>query len=486
MTMFDPDAGPMPQFRSLSSTLETNFGTLEFTGGGYPTLDSARKLYDELDLQRATQAYLDFMPALSLYAILLGQVRDYGFKTPSDVGVFADYMDYHSLYLTGNHDTVYAVGVLDMGIDGPTVVEIPSAMYGTADDAYFKYITDFGPTGPDKGEGGKYVFLPPGYDGEVPAGYFVMRPRSRRVWVMMRGGTGTGREAMAYYEKHLKIYPLTSGPREASHINISGMPINTLAPEDGTAFDWLNDIIQYEPSDLFNQEQLGRLASLGIMKGQPFRPSAHVRRILDQGAKQGAAMARAIVYANRDPKIKYWSGRQWEVMFLGGSSEFLRDGYRNIDARTLWHYQAIVVAPALASTEPGVGSSYLTNCRDQSGAYLDGGRMYSLRIPANVPVEQFWSITVYDPSVRSQLKNDQGRPNISSLRDHDTNADGSVDLHFGPTAPTDKEKNWIQTVPGKGWFVVFRTYGPLEPYLDRTWRLNDIVEVSWRTDPRAK
>ena len=131
-----------------------------------------QKIYDEMDLQRATQAYMDFFPALSLYGIVKSQIRDFGFKTASDIGVMADFMNPSENYLTGNDVTVYAFASLDLKVDGPTVVEIPPGMYGNANDAAFKYLTDFGPTGPDKGKGGKYLFLPPGYEGKEPEGYF--------------------------------------------------------------------------------------------------------------------------------------------------------------------------------------------------------------------------------------------------------------------------------------------------------------------------
>ena len=253
-------------FKPAPTKIYTGFGTLEFTGGGYPTEESVRRIYDEMALQRATQAYMDFYPALSVYGIVKGQIRDFGFKTASDVGVYADFMDPTELMLTGNDVTLYAVASLDLKIDGPTVVQIPPGMYGTANDAYFKFLVDFGFVGPDKGEGGKYLFLPPGYDGEVPDGTFAIRSPSYRIWVMMRGfgEIGTGEQAVDYFRQNLKIYPLATGPRPGKYIQVAGMGVNGLPPEDFSAFEMLDEIIQYEPSELFSMEQLGRLASLGI------------------------------------------------------------------------------------------------------------------------------------------------------------------------------------------------------------------------------
>ncbi len=470
-------------FKPAPFSIQTNFGTLEFTGGGFPTDATVQKIYDEMDLQRATQAYMDFYPALSVYAIVKSQIRDFKFESSSDIAVAAGPgWKPSEPFLTGNNSTVYAIASLDLKVDGPTVVDIPPGMYGTADDALFKFLVDFGFVGPDKGEGGKYVFIPPGYEGEDPEGYFAIHSPSYRIWVMMRGfgEVGQGEQAVDWFRQHLSVYPLASGPRQGTFTNATGMGINPLPPEDGSAFEMLNEIIQYEPSELFDKEQLGRLASLGIEKGKPFSPDVRMRPILEQGARQGVAMSRAIVYANRDPEILYWPDRQWEKMFVR-NTEFLRNGYNDIDARTLWHYQAIVVSPNLISTTPGAGTAYLTCFRDQSGVYLDGARNYRLRVPANPPIQRFWAVTTYDPATRGLL--DAGgntNKSVGSLDNPQANADGSVDVYFGPEEPGGNPNNWIKTDPAKGFFVVFRFYGPLDGYIDKTWVLNDFELIDER------
>ena len=464
-------------FKPAPDKITTNFGTLEFVGGAFPTEESVQKIYDELDLQRATQAYMDFYPALSLHTILKAQVRDFGFKTASDIGVMADFMKPSENYLTGNNITAYAVATIDLKVDGPTVVQIPEGVLGNANDAVFKYLTDFGFIGPDEGQGGKYLFLPPGYNGEIPDGYFVSHCPSYRIWVMMRvfGGVGTGEQVLNWFKERLQVYPLATGPREHTATNVSGLGTNTLPTEDGSAFDLLNEIIQYEPSELFSTELLGRLATLGIEKGKPFNPNARMRRIFDQAARQSVAMSRAIVYASREPDINYWPNRRWEKMFLHNTT-FLMNGHTEVDARTLWHYQAICVSPNLLSTTPGRGTAYLTCFRDKDGNYLMGNKNYRLRVPANPPVKRFWAVTAYDPISRS-LPDFGGNITIGSMDNPDVNEDGSVDIYFGPSAPADKEKNFIQTDPKKGFFVAFRFYGPLEGYIEKSWVLNDFELV---------
>jgi len=465
-------------FKPAPAKIKTNFGTLQFDGGAFPTDESVQKIYDELDLQRATQAYMDFFPSLSIYGIVKSQVRDFGFKTSSDFGVMAEFMQPSENYLTGNDVTVYAFASLDLKVDGATVVEIPPGMYGNANDAVFKYLTDFGPTGPDKGKGGKYLFLPPEYKGRVPDGYFALRSPGYRIWAMMRGfgEVGTGDQAVQWFKERLKVYPLKSGPRANKVVNTSGMGANTLPPEDASAFEMLNEIIQHEPKELFSAEQRGRLASLGIEKGRAFEPDARMQRILGQAARQGVAMCRAIVYASREPEINYWPNRHWEKMFVR-NTEYIRNGRSDIDARTLWHYQAICVSPNLLSTTPGVGTAYLTCFRDKDGAYLLGNKSYRLRVPPKPPVKRFWAVTAYDPLSRALLDSG-GNITVSSTRGVDANPDGSVDIYFGSKRPAKaSKKNWIKTDPSKGFFVAFRFYGPLEGYIEKTWKLNDFELV---------
>ena len=469
-------------FKPAPDKIKTNFGTLEFDLEAFPTEETTRKIYDEMDLQRATQAYMDFYPALSVYAIVKSQIRDFKFKTSSDIAVAAGPGWLPSEpFLTGNNSTVYAIASLDLKVDGPTVVDIPPGMYGTANDGLFKFMVDFGFVGPDKGKGGKYLFVPPGYEGEIPEGHFAINSPSYRIWVMMRGfgEVGLGEQAVDWFRQNLKVYPLATGPRQANYSNTTGMGINPLPAEDGSVFEMLNEIVQYEPTEMFGAEQLGRLATLGIVKGKPFNPDARMQRIFDQGAKQGVAMSRAIVYASRDPDIKYWSNRHWEKMFLHNTT-FERNGVNDIDARTLWHYQAIVVSPNLLSTTPGQGTAYLTAFRDNKGEYLDGGEVYKLNVPANPPVARFWAVTAYDATTRGLLDAGGNTNNsIGSANKPVENADGSVDIYFGPTkAPKGKEKNWVRTNGKKGFFVVFRFYGPEEGYIDKSWVLGDFERVN--------
>jgi hypothetical protein len=235
-------------------------------------------------------------------------------------------------------------------------------------------------------------------------------------------------------------------------------------------------LVQEEPVDAMDPETMGLLASIGIEKGKPFAPDARLKKILDAAAATGNATARAISFRPRDKEAYIYPGESsWFTVFVGGSYEFLRNGVRNIDARTLFYYQATIVTPAMAAKMVGAGSQYAGNALDSKGEYLDGGKNYRLHLPPNIPAKNFWSMVLYDPQTRSMLQTDSQFPSLSSQTGTvKPNADGSYDLYFGPQPPAGKESNWLQTIPGKGWFVYLRLYGPLEPWFDKTWRPGEI------------
>lgn len=464
-----------------TETLTTPIGRFDFVLNGYPTPETAQKLFDALDFQRACQAYLAFMPAMSMYSLLEGQETGWGCRACSDLAVSADTLDSTPIVLTGNTESIYFACNVDLGRDGPTVVEIPPQVLGMANDAHFRFIADFGMTGPDRGEGGKYLLLPPNHEGAVPDGHFIARSRTYRVWVMARAGvqtSGTGEQALDWYREHCAVYPLRDGYRKPTVINAGSLPADTTHPNDFRYFANLDRVVQYEPAEAFDVEQLGMLRALGIEKGKPFAPDDRMRTILDTAARTGEGMARAIAYQSREAEAKAYPDRKWEFIFLGGSHEFLANGVRNLDARTLFHFTAIAVTPAMVNKMVGAGSQYLCAYRDGDGDFLDGGRSYSLRLPPDIPVNNFWSVTLYDPGTRSLLQNGTPKPSVNSFDAPVRNADGSFDIHFGPEAPDGRERNWVRTVPGKGWFTYIRLYGPLEPFFDHSWKPDDIVKVA--------
>ena len=193
------------------------------------------------------------------------------------------------------------------------------------------------------------------------------------------------------------------------------------------------------------------------------------------------ATARALSFRPRSKTVYIYDDSTWYTAFDGGDYRWLIEdgkGGRNLDARTFFFYVATVNTPAMVKEMIGVGSQYALNVLDNEGAYLDGSQNYKLNIPKDVPAKDFWSIVVYDPQTRSELQTDQPFPSRNSKRNQmAVNEDGSVDIYFGPKPPAGKESNWIQTVPGKGWFLCLRLYGPLKPWFDKSWRPGEIEKL---------
>ena len=230
-------------------------------------------------------------PALSAHGLMKGWIRDLGMRDSSQINVTANRLDSSALVLTGNTESLYAFAVFDLKKDGPTVFEVPPGVMGPLDDHNFLFVADIGPTGKDQGKGGKYLLLPPGYEGDVPDGYFAVRSPTYANFSFIRANAelvGFGERALEFYRENAKVYPLKTGPRAPRVENVTGIPWNSLAPEDALAFEWMHEIIDYEPAEAFGKELLGRLASLGIVKGQPFAPDARLRREnLRQGGRAG-------------------------------------------------------------------------------------------------------------------------------------------------------------------------------------------------------
>jgi hypothetical protein len=408
-------------------------------------------------------------------------MRDIGLDKSNQIVIAEQLGDSKPLILTWNNTSLYTWGFLDLQADGPTVVEVPPGVLGVFNDMYFRYMSDIGAAGPDHGKGGKYLVLPPGYEGDVPDGYHVVRSESYGVWNFMRGYVEQGvDEATARIKKHLKVYPLArkNNPPTTEFTNMSGLAeYQTIMPNDFGFFESLNALVQEEPVGWLTPEDTGLLAAIGIVKGQPFAPDARMKAILTDAVAIGNAYARANTVYPRDPGHRVYKGSdsEWVMAFADKDTYFLKDGARRFDSRLWMHYNAVVVTPAMALTRPGAGSDYLIAGLDSKHQALDGAKTYKLHVPPNVPVKDNWSVTIYDTQTRSMLQTDQKFAGVNSLGDTmKKNADGSIDVIFAPAAPKGMENNWIQTIPEKSWFIIFRAYGPLQPWLDKTWRPGEL------------
>lgn len=476
----------IPEQVMTPDTVQTRIGTLNFFDGS-PTDETVRKVYDHLDFMRGIDVFLNFIPATSMEAIRRG-IAGIGVVKSNQAVVFDRLMDSNSLFLTPNTDTVYCMAFVDLEKDGPTVIEIPPGCGpGTVNDAFFRFVTDMGIPGPDRGKGGRYLIVPDSYKGRVPEGYIAAKSPTYVNAVFLRGFLvdGEPEAASRMFREGLKIYPLARAgdPPPMEFVAGSNKVFNTVDANTFAFYEELHDVIQKEPIDFIDPELRGRAASIGIVKGKPFAPDERMKTILTEAVAVGNATARAISFRNRDPRAFLYEKSQWKTGFIGGDYRWLDgdgDGAagRDLDARTYFFYIATVNTPAMAAKMVGRGSQYALINTDRDGEYLDGGKRYRLNIPGGVPAKDFWSVVLYDPQTRSELQTSQPFPSKNNKRDDLlVNSDGSVDLYFGPEAPKGKEKNWTQTIAGKGWFAMLRLYGPLEPWFDRTWRPGEIEVV---------
>jgi len=448
--------------------------------GGSAAVPTPAQVDDRLIQGRAVEAVIWGIPAVN--AELMAQEALKAGGEINQIVYWSRPADWKNQTLTPNPDSIYFMSFYSTKDVGPLVIEVPPAVGGSFAgnivNVWQMPLEDAGPEGADKGKGGKYLLLPPGYTPKPPAGYIPLRSDTYSGFALLRSNLASHSEAdvaaAVAYGKRLKIYPL----KEASHPpatrfeDVAGVIYDSTIPYDLRFFQTLDRVIQREPWLQRDRAMIDQLRSLGIEKGKPFQPDARIQALLDAGA----AAAQVWLEQQYSPGFApFYPGSHWGPPAVPVFVEAQQTGYARpdsypVDARGLTYTLGFTGIKRL-----GTAQFYLMANRDRSGAELDGARTYRLRVPADVPVKRYWSVTVYDRATHTLIRNFP----YSSRASHTAtrNADGTVDVFFGPKAPTGKEANWIPTSPSGKFELLFRAYGPEPAFFEKTWRLPDVERI---------
>ena len=439
----------------------------------------------QIMVQRAAQTSIWAMPAVALVDFKKATIRDLGGRI-NDVVYLSKPFDSKHGFLTANDVTAYGWGNISTA-KGPVVLEVPAASekvsyFGSIVNAWQQPLEDVGPApGADKGKGGKYLILPPGFDGDIPDGYIVIQSDTTELGFAFRPrlyNGGTDADA-AKYAQTIKIYYLAdaTNPPATRYFDAKSTPYNSLPVYDYTFFQDINDIIQNNPVRPQDKAMVGLLKSLGIEKGKPFKPNEEQKRAMNEGLKLAYSYMQSLFTTPGKAIIPLWEGKsQWYAWnFTKGQPEagfpFETDEELLIDGRAGPYFYVTYLPKYL-----GGGTFYLTGLRDSKGDLYNGKDTYKLNVPKYVPARDFWSVIVYSMKTKGFVQNAE-RVGLSSrnVGTMQVNKDGSYDIYFAPKAPAGKESNWIPT--GEDFFLLFRLYGPESKDFFKTWSLGDLEKV---------
>jgi hypothetical protein len=455
-----------------------------FTAGAAQAADTAPdEASKRLIEARAVEAVIWGMPAVN-YDLMLQEFKRIGGQE-NQVVYWSRPLDGDNQTLTPNPDSIYFMAFYNTK-DGPVVLEIPPA----GDDGSINAnivttwqmpLADGGPYGTDKGQGGKYLLLPPGYSGEVPEGYIPLQSDTYGGYALIRSNLKSHGDAdvakSVAYGKRVKLYPLSQAhqPPETVFVDAADVVFDSTIRYDVSFFQNLDRIVQSEPWIPRDRALIDQLKSIGIEKGKPFNPDAETKAMFDKAAKQAGALLEQRFDAGFPA---FYEGTHWTMPVAPELVKAMQSGFADpdsypIDARGLTYTYAFVGIKNL-----GAGQYYLFNIRDKDGNAYDGGKNYRLHVPPNPPVKQYWSVTVYDRKLHTLLRDVKRASRASNASDVQKNEDGSVDVYFGPEPPPGKESNWVPTKPGQGFEFIFRLYAPTEALFEKTWKLPDVEKVN--------
>lgn len=457
-------------------TYETRIGSLDFNNSfevGYPAKDTITKLFDAYDFNNAVTAYIWGLPLVAYWNVneLLHDELKAG---ETDIALFKG-VDNVRFYLTGNNNTPYIVSAINLAETGPMTIKVPPGLLlGVIDDAWQRPVVDLGVIGHGKGAGETLLVLGPGQDIDA-VGYHTVRSKTNHIWVIYRILERDPAKAEKLLSS-IRHTPFSQRlrPPEQSIVLAENFTAIQSQPRGMEYWEVLHRAISGEVVQERDRLIMGMLAPLGIEKGKPFNPTERQKKLLEEATFVGEAMVKAITHQKRFPSSVWREGSQWKHL-LNTTPDHRAEHHDMLEARSAFYYEATSMSPTYMINYVGKGTKYLFTYRDSADQWLDGGKDYVLRVPADVPARIFWDVSVYEVGDRLLIDNEQKKVNLGSLTDKlEFNEDGTADVYFGPDAPEGKEANWIQTKRDEDWFAVFRFYGPLEPYYDGSFTLPDI------------
>ena len=433
--------------------------------------------------RRAIEAINWGMPAVNYELMRQAMCRDARGEM-NQIAYWSRLFDWKNQTLTPNPDVIYAMPFFDLSAAGPMVIEIPPAgddgsITGTIMDCWQSALDDVGPAGKDRGAGGRYVVLPPGYAEPVPDGFLPLPSRNLEGYALLRSIPRSLSEAdvarAVAYARRIAFYPLreAAAPPPTIFVDAIDVVFDGTIPYDIRFFQALDRIVQHEPWLDRDKAMIDVVRTIGIEKGKPFRPDAYRRALLGAAALEAHESLDARFEASLEP---YYAGVRWSQPFAGELGETAPTGYETTDAYAV-DARGVAVSCSFGTVKhPGAGQAYLLTLADADGNPLDGSNAYRLLVPPNAPVRQYWSAVAYDRATHALMRNIE-RPSRSSLTPElATERDGSVELVFAPIAPNE-DANWIPTSAGEQFEVMFRFYGPEKPFFEKTWRLPDIERL---------
>jgi hypothetical protein len=469
--------------------------------GGYPSPDTARTLDEELFFQRATQVYLWALPAMNMWAMKCGQdaVCGTGYNV---MAVYEKRLKPNTRITTPNSDLIYGLAFADLSVTGPLVIDVPPKLQGLMDDFWHRpltgpnidghqYLGDLGIPGPDRGQGGRYLIVPEGRQGVDAGDAFVFTSPTNGVFLFLRGfftSVDDLSPGVASVES-IAVRPLEGDAEPMRFAHVSDVPADSLFPRDGAYFDALDAFVQSETVDTVDPYMHGVLAALGIAKGKAFAPTDRQRELLDLAARTGWKIAKSVAarYEFED-RARWWEDRRWVSHVKTEPDDFMHTvldeqwrvratGHTDVDAKLHMFVNHYSISTGMMSSVVGMGAKYGNAYRDRDGEHLWGEHTYRIVLPPDPPANLFWSITIYDADTAAGVDADgQEYPSLNAMNDVDIDADGSITLYVGPEPPAGA-KNWLKSVPGRGWFSLFRFYGPTQRFFDRAYRPGDFEKV---------